>query len=125
MRRRMEKGDQISGFSFADFFVFRTPLLPAGELLDWSSGLTAQRLSEIGADRDRLEAAWNSDVQVLRERLRTFLMRAEVEHALFVASPSLRPGIAHWKRDPDSKKGLQAERALVRYFERMCTRSTP
>ena len=53
------------------------------------------------------------------------LDRLEIRQALYIASPVLRSGIDHWLRDPDSKKGLQAERSIVRYLERMCTRPTP
>jgi thiopeptide-type bacteriocin biosynthesis protein len=109
----------------SDFFVFRTPLLPVDELVDWADGMRTARLREAGADRRALEAAWTEDVGLLRRRLGEILERAEVLHALYVASLSLQPGIEHWKRAPDGKKGLQAERALVRYFARMCARATP
>ncbi len=120
----MAKPTNEPQFSFLDFFVFRTPLLPAEEMIAWADGLTAARVFQ-ASDHNIFDAAWQSDIVLLRARLRSFLDRPEIVHALFVASPSLHPGIEHWKRDPDSKKGLQAERALVRYFERMCTRSTP
>src|SRR5215831_229795 len=104
----------------AEFFVLRSPLLPFSEFLDWSQGISKPR-----ADAQSLHEAWTNDVALLRSRLRSILERPEIAHALLVASPSLESGIEHWKRDPDSKKGLQAERALVRYFERMSSRPTP
>jgi thiopeptide-type bacteriocin biosynthesis protein len=107
------------------FFVLRTPLLPFDELLNWSKGLAARNVFVSGLDSGALTEAWTSDIQLLRTRLRDVVDRPEVAHALFIASPSLQNGIAHWRRDPDSKKGMQAERALVRYFERMSSRSTP
>jgi len=107
------------------FFALRTPLLPANELTTWSDGLTSRNAYAAGADAEALEDAWKCDVQTLRQRLREIVARPEIGHALYVASPSLRSGIEHWKRDPDGKKGLQAERALVRYFARMAARSTP
>jgi hypothetical protein len=109
----------------SQFFVLRTPLLPIEELTAWSEALTASRACEPGSCSERANVAWKDDVQVLRGRLRSVIDRPEILHALYVASPSLQSGIEHWKRDPDSKKGLQAERALVRYFVRMAYRSTP
>ena len=108
-----------------DFFVLRTPLLPFDEVAGWGEGLKGSRLFREDADPDTLQAAWKDDVQLLRGRLRSILDRPEVLHALFVASPSLQSGIDHWRLNPDSKKGIQAERALTRYFERMSTRPTP
>ena len=106
------------------FFVLRTPLLPFGELLSWGDGL--QSASRHDASKpEALEEAWALDVRILRTRLRAVLDRPEILQALYIASPALRTGIDHWRRDPDSKKGLQAERSIVRYFERMCTRPTP
>lgn len=109
----------------ADFFVFRTPLLPMSEFLTWGEGLSAYKLWEAQVGREALIRAWYTDVQLLRERLVAVVDRPEVSHALSVASPSLDLGIEHWKCDPDSKRGIQAERALVRYFARMSGRSTP
>ena len=107
------------------FFALRTPMLPIQELTRWSEALTASKGWESEAAPDVLENAWKQDVETLRGRLRDILTRPEILHALYVASPSLQAGIEHWKRDPDSKKGLQAERAMVRYFVRMAARSTP
>jgi lantibiotic biosynthesis protein len=109
----------------SQFFVLRTPLLPANELASWSEGLQAAKPSVGESNADAFEKAWRQDVQLLRSRLRQILDRPEIIHALYVASPSLGSGIEHWKRDPDGKKGLQAERALVRYFARMAARPTP
>lgn len=107
------------------FFALRTPMLPMEELLRWSDGLTAANVWKNGTAPDAFENAWKQDVQRLRERLREIVSRPEVVHALYIASPSLQAGLEHWKRDPDGKKGLQAERALVRYLARMTGRSTP
>lgn len=109
----------------AGFFVLRTPALPAEDFLNWTKGLNASHIADVPKSSEQLETAWNDDVRVLRDRLRRLVDRPEISQALFVASPALRSGIAHWKLDPSSKKGLQAERALVRYFSRMCTRCTP
>src|ERR1700730_7163468 len=112
-------------FVHSNFFVLRTPLLPVDELTAWSEALTAAGGAEVADNADDRQRAWNQDVQTLRERLGKIVARPEILHALYVASPSLQSGIEHWKRDPDSKKGIQAERALVRYFTRMAARSTP
>ena len=45
--------------------------------------------------------------------------------AVFLASPSLYESLALWRAAPDSKKGMRAERALVRYIYRMAARATP
>lgn len=111
-------------FTDAGFFILRTPALPSNDFLAWTSGLEATFLKRVASGQER-RAAWQKDVLRLRDQLKRQIDRPEVAHALFVASPTLQVGIAHWKNDPDSKKGLQAERALVRYFTRMCTRCTP
>lgn len=114
-----------SQFFDAGFFMLRTPAFPADDFLRWTSGLETTSLRGATASPDQRKAAWRNDLQTVRSRLRDVIDRPEVSHALFVASPALRSGIAHWKANPDSKKGLQAERALVRYFTRMCARCTP
>jgi thiopeptide-type bacteriocin biosynthesis protein len=118
-----KQGQQAFELIHSGFFALRTPILPANELRAWSSGVTASQVSPAG--ESAIDAAWRQDVQILRQRLREIVARPEILHALYVASPSLRTGIEHWNRDPDSKKGLQAERALVRYIARMAARSTP
>jgi thiopeptide-type bacteriocin biosynthesis protein len=112
-------------FTDAGFFVLRTPLLPFDELVAWSADLQAARVIQAQGDATACLSAWQDDVQLLRERLRTLITRPEIVHALFVASPSLQIGLDRWLRDPDGRKGLQAEHALVRYFARMAGRATP
>lgn len=109
----------------SNFFVLRTPALPIEDLLDWCADLEAFKLCDSGAERAQIEQQWQQDVQTLRHRLRQIVDRPEVRHALFVASPSLKLGLDYWIHNSASKKGIQAERALVRYFTRMCARSTP
>ncbi|MGO9168773.1 MAG: lantibiotic dehydratase [Candidatus Sulfotelmatobacter sp.] len=120
-----QQSKNLLELTHSNFFALRTPLLAIEELTAWSEALTASRACESGSDPKQIEKAWMEDVQVLRSRLRTIIDRPEILHALYVATPSLQAGIEHWKRDPDSKKGLQAERALVRYFARMAARATP
>ena len=107
------------------FFVIRTPGLPMDELVMWADSLKAHQMQESGADEKVITEAWASDVALLRSRLKEIADRAEVQHALFVASPSLESSFRYWKKDPDGKQGKQAERSLVRYFSRMCARPTP
>ncbi|MDC0708255.1 lantibiotic dehydratase [Stigmatella sp. ncwal1] len=105
------------------FFVLRTPLLAFDELLAWNEGLSASQ-AESGSDAV-LQEAMASDVRLLRGRLRGWLLRPEVREALFVAAPSLLPGIEAWLEDPDSPHGHKVERPLVRYLSRMTSRATP
>jgi lantibiotic biosynthesis protein len=109
-----------SDFVPSGFFVFRTPLLPFEEVEAWSAGLGAP-----AAGSAELAAALAADRAMLRARLGALTERSEVAEALFVASPSLAEALDIWRRDPDGKKGLRAERALVRYFLRMASRATP
>ena len=106
------------------FFLLRTSSLPADEFLRWSGELQLSKITP-NARPEEIEIAWDEDRRVLRERLRRLIERPDISQALFIASPSLHAGIEYWRSDPLSKKGLQAERALVRYFTRMCTRATP
>lgn len=106
------------------FFVLRTPLLPVENLVDWSEGLQAKQSLSSG-DSAEFEKAWKQDVSLLRSRLRDFVNNPEIRQALFVASPSLETSLKYWIEDPDSKKGVQAERSLVRYFARMAGRPMP
>jgi lantibiotic biosynthesis protein len=118
----MTRSQNQNDFAPSGFFAFRTPLLPFDELLAWSEGLKG--LSALG-DQACLEQALSEDRNRLRDRLSTALSRPEVREALFVASPDLDESIHRWLREPESEKGQRIERALVRYFSRMCGRSTP
>jgi thiopeptide-type bacteriocin biosynthesis protein len=109
-------------FAPSGFFVFRTPLLPFEEIESFSSGLAAPPAA---GDPERLGPALAADRALLRARLDALVERPEICEALFVASPSLADAVDLWRRDPDSKKGLRAERALVRYLMRMASRATP
>jgi thiopeptide-type bacteriocin biosynthesis protein len=57
----------------------------------------------------------------LREALDDPLLRAGIT----LASPSIDAAIAHWQRDPTSRRGRKTERALMRYVTRAATRPTP
>lgn len=102
----------------AKFVVLRTPLLPIDEWRAWGEGLSAASGSY---DADALAA----DRALLRRRLHDLVARSEVREALLLSSPSLEEAIPVWERDPAGHRGQKVERALIRYFGRMCTRATP
>jgi len=88
----------MAAFAPSGFAVLRTPFLPFDELVRWGDGRDA------------------------REALRALVERPEVREAIFVAASSL---VDTWLENPDSERGAQCERALVRYLARMAGRSTP
>lgn len=116
------KGES-TGFSVADFFVLRTPLLPFRQYVDWSRDLEAPRASD--QDLSVLTAALQCDRLRLRERLRGVFTAPPLREALFVASPVLEEHLEVWIREPETKRGQRVERALTRYFSRMTGRATP
>jgi thiopeptide-type bacteriocin biosynthesis protein len=118
----MAKGSPNRPFAPADFFAFRTPLLPFEELEAWGEGLEAPAALD---DPERLEQALAADRERLRARLAELAARPEVLEAVFLASPSLSESLNAWRAQPESKKGQRAERALVRYIYRMAARATP
>ena len=106
------------------FFALRSPLLPFEELSSWCGGLEAAHASvDVGAQV--IDEVLQRDRDELRSRLREIVNRPEVGDALFVASPSLDESLVHWRDVPESERGQRVERALVRYFSRMCSRPTP
>lgn len=109
-------------FDKPQFFVFRAALLPFDDLLAWSEGLEAPGAVD---DPARLEQALHADRKRLRERLHTIVTTPEIREALFLASPDLDAALERWLENPEGKKALRLERTLVRYFSRMCGRSTP
>ncbi|MBW8876816.1 MAG: lantibiotic dehydratase [Acidobacteria bacterium] len=111
-------------FAPSGFFAFRTPLLPFEELESFSAGLEAP--GAMGSPEPQaLAAALAVDRERLRARLAALAARPEVLEAVFLASPSLYDSLAAWRAAPDGKKGLRAERALLRYIYRMAARATP
>lgn len=95
----------------APFFGLRTALLPWQAFAAWTG-----EPSSLDPEASR---------PALRVRLRHLLSDPLLREALFLASPELDEALDHWVEAPDSQKGARAERALVRYFSRMCGRSTP
>lgn len=112
MKKQTEQQVEIvngeRGFDFADagFFVMRAPLLPLNEFVRWSEDAQAGRAE-------------------LRERLRALVAQPAIRDAIFTASPDLDEYLNQWLTEPESKRGQRVEGALVRYFSRMCGRSTP
>lgn len=109
-----------SVFAPADFFALRTPLLPFDILQAWGSQVAAP-----AAQANQLAQALAHDRTHLRTFLRTQLAQPTINEAIFIASPDLHSALTHWQENPDSEKGLRAERSLVRYFARMSGRATP
>lgn len=107
-------------FQPAGFVGVRSALLPWNTFGSWEERVTASPSSEMGLGDTFAESRTR-----LRARLRDLLSQPTLREALFIASPDLDQALAHWFEAPDSEKGLRAERSLVRYFSRMCGRSTP
>lgn len=107
-------------FKPADFFAFRTALFPFHLFQDWSLNLNSPEAAE--AD---LDAALASDEAILRQRLQEILRDPVLLEALFLASPDLVDALHHWYKDPHTAKGRRVERTVVKYFSRLCGRSTP
>lgn len=104
----------------ADFFVFRTPLLPFDDFARWGEGLQAPQ-----SDPTALPSALAADRAALQATLRRVVEQPVVREAIWVASPSLAESIAHWLSSPDSERGRKVEVALSKYFARMSGRATP
>ena len=112
----------ILGIQPSDFFVLRSPFLAFDELIDW--GREDSGFYSDSADR-RSAHTWQRRTLALRQRLQSIMSRPEVRIAIYIASPSLFQSIEQWINNPTSKKGRQTERAIVKYFSRMCSRATP
>ncbi len=102
------------------FFLLRTPLRSIDELIALGEDLVSAR-----ASGEALAAAVERDVQLVRQRLRTFLARPMVRDALLVASPSLAATQPLWEQAPDSQRGRGFEPPAARYVARMSGRCTP
>lgn len=91
------------GFEPAGFFILRTPLRPFDDLLRWGE----------------------ADLHLAREHLSAFFADPLVREGVLIASASVAEGLDGWRREPERESGRKLERALVRYFTRMCARCTP
>lgn len=107
-------------FAAADFFAFRTPLLPFDTLLEWAAGLRAARAIASGD----LERAVQSDRRELTRRLRATVARAEVREAVFLGSQATSSELDRWLPDPE-RQDARLEQTLARYLQRMAGRATP
>jgi thiopeptide-type bacteriocin biosynthesis protein len=95
------------------FFVLRTPFFSYKPLIEWWHALDEQAGTNAhGA---------NSDSDYLRD----FVAQPTVREMLFLASPDLEHDLDKWARNSDPEASRRFEYALVRYFSRMCSRSTP
>jgi hypothetical protein len=106
----------------ASFAVLRTPLLPTDAWFAWSDGL---RYRTEAAASGSIAAALQFDLALLRRRLRQWAALPAVREAVLVASPSLDESLDDWLRGDPETPSPRVERALIRYFSRMCTRPTP
>jgi lantibiotic biosynthesis protein len=108
----------------AGFYLLRTPALPSEVFTCWNDSAQFKQDYDTSQPKER-ESIWHKHVEVLRARLGDIVRLPEVAQAIYLASPSLHDSIAAWESDPESKKGRQTERALVRYLARMSGRATP
>ena len=95
----------------AGFFVLRKPLLSFNEFLTWGGPSTNSSSEE--------------SCTQLRKRLEALTADPITREAIFIACPDLIGWIESWKSNPETKRGRNTERALVRYFTRMTGRPTP
>src|SRR6185312_4890352 len=108
-------------FSPAGFFVFRTPVLSFNDFLGWNHGAAAVKLSP----ESSFEQSYAELCSLLRQRLYELITVPETREAIFIACPDLIGFIEDWRSKPETKRGRNTERALVRYFSRMTGRPTP
>jgi thiopeptide-type bacteriocin biosynthesis protein len=106
----------------ADFFAFRTPLLPRATLDVLSEGLSASRALAAG---DELGPALASDLARVEARLRELVCDPAIREALFVASPSLDEAITAWLSQPAAPRARGVAEIVLRYVIRMAARPTP
>ena len=69
--------------------------------------------------------AWQGNDNELKKKLSDWLLQPKVKEALFLASPSLHDRVPVWEKAPDSKQGRKVGLALLKYYIRMHSRSTP
>ena len=105
-------------FTPAGFFVLRKPLLSFNEFLTWGHG-NPEPPGEFS------EESYAQSCKHLRKRLEALMTEPVTREAIFVACPDLIGWIESWKSNPETKRGRNTERALVRYFTRMTGRPTP
>jgi thiopeptide-type bacteriocin biosynthesis protein len=114
-------------YAASGFFVMRTPLLPFGKFLRWGDALGPASSNDVESltQSSSQNQTGSQDRAALRDRLRAIVAQPEISDAIFVASPDLYDYLDQWLTEPESKRGQRVEGALVRYFSRMCGRSTP
>src|SRR5262245_16091865 len=108
-----------------DFFMIRSPLLPNDVFLSLGEGLeTAARMRD-GAPANELKAQFQDDCRKVRTRMSAITADAVFREALFVSSESVHAAVERWEREPGSKRGVAAERSILKYMQRAATRCTP
>ncbi|WP_293939972.1 lantibiotic dehydratase [Sphingobacterium sp. UBA5996] len=93
----------MSLFQLSDYFLLRTPLLPAA----------------VAVDLLRIEEA--NDME---ERLRHLFQREQLKEALFLASPTFSVEVEKWL-EYKKESSLKMITSLLKYAIRMSSRSTP
>lgn len=117
--RLMDEPKGQNGFAHDGFFVLRTPLLPFEQFLAWGRDHTLKH------DESSFEQSHAEACARLRERLHALVSDARAREAVFVACPDLVGWLERWRAEPETKRGRNTERALVRYFTRMTGRPVP
>ena len=112
----------MNEFKPSGFFVLRTPLLPIQDFLDLSRELGFFQTLHQGSEPASAAAA---DRKLVRARLQKLVDRAEVQEALWLASPEFFEALSLWRKEPESEKGTRLEHSLYRYVARMTSRATP
>jgi thiopeptide-type bacteriocin biosynthesis protein len=102
----------------AGFFVLRTPLLPFGDWLQWTSAS-----SEIDSNDSSERLAY--DMKLRRAQLERILSDPVILQALYLTSSDLYRAVETWKKDPATKSGQSVESSLVAFFSRICARPIP
>ena len=106
----------------AGYFVLRTPALPWDSIEDWGRGV---RAAAAWADGTDVDATLQSDIDLLRNRLRILVKQSAIQSALFIASPDLFGQLGPWLSGDDGQTAHGVEPAVVRYLMRMAGRATP
>ncbi len=108
-----------------EFFVMRSPLLPFRELLAFSRDLRAPMVAHDADENEALLGAIDSDLALLRSRIKQHVSRPEILESILVASPEMAKLISQVLSGSKQQFDERAELAIVRYLMRMVGRPTP
>lgn len=109
-----ERVQALYSFRTADFFMFRTPLLPLNVYDDVFSG------TEGGGQDDG-----QNEYQAHASYLVHTALHPIIREAIAISSPSLLASLDNFDFSFSHKKSLQRIRSLTRYLIRITTRPTP